>query len=275
MPALSSCYGVAAATFEQARLPNGYPECPNSALLRSGPHELHPAVGACVQGKQRRGGPLWAGCGRCAAVAAGALRIRCSAACLLTASLTFHRPRRTALPSPQIVDHSTETSVQLLNSVKSLFPPHLATLRGVQWAQPHVRHRCTGGVGGEGGTGGGQASQGCVASPLLHLAVAVPDPGSPPVPLRRYPCLLPPCRATGSCWESPTMPCTCASWAPSCRATWPPTWRSSRQASGAAVACSCPPAVLVLCFWSRLHGCRPCCSCPSSCCCCLSCRMNL
>lgn len=41
----------------------------------------------------------------------------------------------------KIVDHSQETSVSLINGVKAQFPPHLATLRGVQWAQPHVRHR--------------------------------------------------------------------------------------------------------------------------------------
>jgi len=45
------------------------------------------------------------------------------------------------MPCWQIVDHSTEVSVSLLNSVKAQFPPHLATLKTVQWAQPHVRHR--------------------------------------------------------------------------------------------------------------------------------------
>ena len=42
---------------------------------------------------------------------------------------------------PQIVDHSTETSVSLINDVKAEFPPHLVTLKSVQWAQPHVKHR--------------------------------------------------------------------------------------------------------------------------------------
>jgi hypothetical protein len=41
----------------------------------------------------------------------------------------------------QIVDHSTETSVGLINDVKALFPPQLVTLQNVCWAQPHVRHR--------------------------------------------------------------------------------------------------------------------------------------
>lgn len=44
-------------------------------------------------------------------------------------------------PSNQIVDHTTDVSVSLINSVKAQFPPHLTTLRTVQWAQPHVRHR--------------------------------------------------------------------------------------------------------------------------------------
>lgn len=39
------------------------------------------------------------------------------------------------------MDHDTDTSVSFINSVKALFPPQLVTLRGVQWAQPHVRHR--------------------------------------------------------------------------------------------------------------------------------------
>lgn len=41
----------------------------------------------------------------------------------------------------KIVDHTTDVSVSLINSVKAQFPPHLTTLRTVQWAQPHVRHR--------------------------------------------------------------------------------------------------------------------------------------
>jgi hypothetical protein len=41
----------------------------------------------------------------------------------------------------KIVDHSTETSVGLINGVKAEFPPHLVTLKSVQWAQPHVKHR--------------------------------------------------------------------------------------------------------------------------------------
>ena len=58
-----------------------------------------------------------------------------------------HSPS-TKMPRPlplacnmQIVDHSTETSVGMMNAVKAGFPPHLSTLRSVQWAQPHVRHR--------------------------------------------------------------------------------------------------------------------------------------
>ncbi len=39
------------------------------------------------------------------------------------------------------MDHTTDVSVTLINKVKAQFPPHLTTLRTVQWAQSHVRHR--------------------------------------------------------------------------------------------------------------------------------------
>ena len=65
-----------------------------------------------------------------------------------------HRPAAPSLPQDllncvllaehvyKIVDHSLDASLAQLNATRAAaFPPQLVTLRAVQWAQPHVRHR--------------------------------------------------------------------------------------------------------------------------------------
>lgn len=89
----------------------------------------------------------------------------------------------------QIVDHNTETSVGLINGVKAEFPPHLVTLKSVQWAQPHVKHRC----GGKGHAAAAAAGVHAAAAAAVSAAAAAAVPGCCRCCCHRVLCCVPEC----------------------------------------------------------------------------------